>query len=123
MALGLFQLTFDLSAPTPNHVETSLREWIPQQQFKDINPVLGGIAQLLMQVLGEVSSEEQEEKLQDALEAMLMNHHETYHIALLWFVIKQVRSYYRKERVVEDYDSGAEDDEEDREFMEVASIS
>ena len=92
--LGLFQLPSCCKNPTPNNVEYSLRTWVPQNRFKEVNPIMGGAAQLIVQEIGHVSSADQLTELRVALEAMFQYHGSCYQVELLWYCIKSIRAYY-----------------------------
>ena len=78
---------------------------------------MGGVAQLLTQIIGPVTSEDQEAKLEMALEAMILHHRVPYQVQLLWFLIKQVHCYYSSnvgyESGLEEDESGLEEEDED----------
>jgi endonuclease III len=95
LALGLFNKTHGLKNAAPDHVEASLRQWIPQRNFKDTNKVFGGMAQLITQDLATINTEEQRENLNIFLNAIHKRFHTAYEMELIWLIIGKIRVHYK----------------------------
>jgi endonuclease III len=112
LALGLFDLTHGLKSPDPSHVEASLRQWIPQCDFKDINKIFGGMAQLFTQMLTPSSND------MDVIASCISARFSSpYEIELVWFIVNQIRKFYKvveaKRQMAQDTNAGESEDEDD----------
>jgi endonuclease III len=116
LGLGLFAKTHGLKNAAPDHVEASLRTWIPQCDFKDTNKIFGGMAQLVTQMLASISKDKSEQ-VHILFQCMLdrFNDHE---LETVWFMIKCLREHYevvekkRRKLDLENEDSNEESGDE-----------
>lgn len=92
--LGLYRLPEWKTGICPQHVENSLREWVPHCNFKDTNKLFGCMAQLVTQLLAKVETRDQVFNMRLMVKAMEEHIHKPYHVELLWFVIARTRKYY-----------------------------
>ena len=80
------------------HVEMSLRTWVPVQDFKNFNPVLGGFAQLFTKLYKSINNIDKKKALPTLMTAMLDRVHRPYHVELLWYTLARVRLHYANDR-------------------------
>ena len=77
---------------TPEHAESSLREWVEPMLCRDVNRTMGSFAQLFTQDLASVASE----RLANAVVMSVMEStNRPLHVSLFWFAVKQVRKHCR----------------------------
>ena len=95
MSIALGFIEKERNTVTPEHAEAALRKWILQSQYKDTNKIFGSFAQLITQDFLVANSPEEMHRVHLLVRALCEYIHKPYHVKLLWFVIKRVRSHYK----------------------------
>jgi endonuclease III len=94
LALGMVDSGNKISVDD-EFVELSLRQWIPQSKFKEINKICGGFAQLVTQDLDNpLKDPTQRTKLCIFVRAIGDRLHRPYDIQVAFFVIARLRAHY-----------------------------
>ena len=79
---------------TPHQAEAALRQWVPWHRLKDVNRILGSMAQIFCTELRTVRTTEQKKHATTVMNAMTENLHLELHVGLLWCCIKLMRKHY-----------------------------
>jgi endonuclease III len=96
LALGMVDRGNRISVNV-DYVEASLRQWIPQYKFKEINKIFGGFAQLITQDIDNPLNDPTHRiKLYTFVRAIGDRLHKPYEIQVAFFVIAQLRAHYAK---------------------------
>jgi endonuclease III len=75
-----------------NDAEASLRQWVAQWDYRDVNKVFGGFAQLMTQDFNVIKDPVLFLRLVRAIGDYI---HKPYHVELLWCMIRLCRDHYR----------------------------
>ena len=93
----------DGASPTPKNAEIALRTWLPERNYQEVNKILGSMAQLFTQ---DLSLSQSRDKIDYELVRKLAKAagdyvHKSYHIELLFCIIKTIRVHYKSTSAIE----------------------
>jgi endonuclease III len=95
IAFQFLQLKSSTAKVGPIHAEMALRHWIGREKYPIVNKVFGSFSQLFTQMLGLRSGTADPSVVTRICKAMTDYIHQTYHVELLFCLIKCLRKQYR----------------------------